>query len=95
MKVAKRQKGFANLAGTHELTEQELEAVIGGAAAPSGDYEFVVDTPDARFTYGAHITDGKNFKSDGVIKSDYGTGKNPYYKAGGVNVHTIDLTNLK
>jgi hypothetical protein len=87
-------KSPASLAVERELTAQELEAVIGGATALSGDYALVVDTPDTRDTYSAHITDGKNFKYDGMTKADFDKGKNPYYKGGKKNAHIVDMSKL-
>jgi bacteriocin-like protein len=95
MKAKKGPKSSAGWDDVQELSEQELDAVIGGATTTkTGDYAFVIDTADARYTYSAHITDGKKFKHDGMIKTDFDKGKNPYYKSGKKNAHVVDMSNL-
>jgi bacteriocin-like protein len=89
--MSKESKSYT-MANVQELTEQELEAVTGGAAPQS--WETVVDTADTRLIQEFRM-DGSNVKQDGTIKKDFGAGKNPHYKSGGSNVHTVDLTNLK
>ena len=91
MDARKRQKSSASLAGFRELSEDELDAVIGGKAQ---QFEIVIDNEESRVIQDISIDDG-NVKIGSSSRKTFGAGKkNPFYKKNGKHVHTIDLSNL-